>query len=91
MRKLFTPNSQISDDEKYLLYLRHCSLKSESEEWLTSTEVSQYLKISKKTLMNKVSLGHIPRYKLGRLNRYKKSEIEGLILPTRSKGESRWE
>lgn len=55
------------------------SLTTESEEWLTSAEVAQYLKISKKTLMNLVSLGKVPRKKFGRLNRYKKSDILLLI------------
>ncbi len=63
--------------------LRNSSLKIESEEWLTSEEVAAYLKISKKTLMNLVSLGKVPRYKFGRLNRYRKKEIYDLVLPSK--------
>lgn len=59
------------------------SFSIESEQWLTSAEVADFLKISSKTLYNLVSLGKIRRYKFGRLNRYKQSDIERLIRPSR--------
>lgn len=49
--------------------------------WWTSAEVTKYLKIHPKTLMNLVSLGKVPYYKLFHSNRYKKSDIEALITP----------
>lgn len=91
MKKIFNQNFYASKVEVNPVISNQSSLKSESDEWLTSVEVCNYLKISKKTLMNNVSLGHIPRFKLGRLNRYLKSEIERLVLPTPRRGESRWE
>lgn len=51
------------------------------EEWLTSKEAADYLKVSVKTLMNLSSNGTIPYYKFSRLNRYKKSELAHLIRP----------
>ena len=57
------------------------------EDWLTSDEAAQYLKISIKTLMNLSSNGQIHYYKLGRLNRYKKSELAKLIKPAYEKKE----
>lgn len=91
MKKIFNKNFYSSKTEVNPVNSNNSSLKTESDEWLTSVEVCDYLKISKKTLMNKVSLGHIPRFKLGRLNRYLKSEIEELIAPTPRRGERRWE
>jgi excisionase family DNA binding protein len=58
--------------------------------WFTSDEAAEFLKIDKGTLSNFVSNGVIPYYKLGRRNRYLKSELEQL-LRSRPKGERLWE
>ena len=55
-----------------------CSLKT--EKMMTSEEAAEYLGISIQSLLNRVSAGSIPYYKLGRLNRYKKSELAQLLL-----------
>jgi len=52
-------------------------------EWFTSPEAAFYLGISKKSLLNKVSAGQIPYFKFGRLNRYRKSDLEGLLASQR--------
>ena len=51
-----------------------------SIEWLTSREAAEYLRISTKTLLNLVSNGKIPFYKLGRRNRYLESELRKALL-----------
>lgn len=50
------------------------------EEFLNSEEAAKYLGISTQSLLNRVSSGKIPFYKLGRLNRYKKSELAQILL-----------
>ncbi len=54
-----------------------CSLKIE---WLNSLEAAEYLRLPVKTLLNKTSNGEIPFTKLGRLNRYRKDELEAMLL-----------
>jgi len=60
------------------------SLKIE-EEWLTTEEAANYLRLSRQTLLNMTSNGQIPYYKLGRSNRYLRSELKRLLL-AHSKG-----
>jgi len=48
--------------------------------WLDTNSASKYLGISPKSLLNEVSQGKIPYYKLGKRNRYLKSELDQLIL-----------
>ncbi len=50
------------------------------KEFLTTIEASLYMGISKGRLLNMVSLGKIPHYKLGRSNRYKLSELREILL-----------
>ncbi len=50
------------------------------EEFLNSEEAAKYLGISTQSLLNRVSSGKITYYKLGRLNRYKKSELAQILL-----------
>ena len=60
--------------------LEECSLKIEYREWLTSAQASDYLGISTGFLMNLTSTGRVPYYKLGRSNRYLRSELRELLL-----------
>lgn len=62
------------------------SLKNESQEWFTSSEAAVYLRISEDYLRNLVSGGRLPYYKFGRRNRYRKSELEQLLLQNRRGG-----
>jgi excisionase family DNA binding protein len=48
--------------------------------WMNSTEAASYLRISVKTLMNLSSSGQIPFYKFGRRNRYRKDELDAILL-----------
>lgn len=50
------------------------------EYWLNTKEAANYLRLSVAELRNKSSNGKIPYYKLGRSNRYCKSELEALLL-----------
>lgn len=59
-------------------FISDCSLKT--EEWLTSEEAAKFLRISVKALLNMASNGYVPFYKLGRRNRYRKDELEALLL-----------
>lgn len=60
------------------------------EIWFNSEEAAEFLKIDRGTLLNFVSNGIVPYYKLGRSNRYLKSELEKM-LRTNPKGERLWE
>ncbi|MEK2643889.1 helix-turn-helix domain-containing protein [Bdellovibrio sp. BCCA] len=56
------------------------SLKTEEAEWLTSKEAADYLRISEGTLRNMASNGRVPYVKLGRSNRYSRSQLNQLLL-----------
>jgi excisionase family DNA binding protein len=49
------------------------------EEWMTTKEASGYLRLSTGALLNMVWVGDIKAYKLGRRNRYLKSDLENLF------------
>lgn len=49
-------------------------------EWLNSQEAADFLRISKKTLMNLTSNGKVPFYKFGTRNRYQKEQLNQLLL-----------
>ena len=55
------------------------SLKTEYD-WMTSKEAADFLRIHVQSLLNMVSNGKVRYYKLGRLNRYRRSELEQLLL-----------
>lgn len=50
------------------------------EEWLTTEEAAEYLKISVPSLRNMTSNGQVPFYKLARRNRYLKAELREMLL-----------
>ena len=52
-------------------------------EWLDSEEAAKLLRLSVGALRNMTSSGQIPFYKLGNRNRYRKDELEGLLLSQR--------
>lgn len=52
----------------------------DEEEWLTTEEAAEYLKISPGSLRNMTSNGQVPFYKLARRNRYLKSELRNMML-----------
>ena len=47
--------------------------------WLNTDEAAEYLSTTKKGILNRVHRGEIPVYKIGRLNRYKRVELDRLI------------
>lgn len=57
-----------------------------TEGLLSIEELSNYLSIKSKTLYAKVESGQIPHYKIGRLVRFKVSEIEAWLEGSRSAG-----
>lgn len=71
---------EVYNDDVTMLQSNNSSLKIE---WLDSNEAANYLRISVKTLMNLVSNGDIPFYKFGRRNRYRKNELDALLLQNR--------
>lgn len=54
----------------------HGGLKSE---WFDSKEAAEYLRISAHSLLNLTSAGKIPFHKLGRRNRFKRSDLEKIL------------
>ncbi len=56
------------------------SFTSEYSQWMTSEEAARYIKVSISRLHNLVSMGKVPHYKLGRSNRYLRSELNELLL-----------
>ena len=56
------------------------SFKIEYDEWMTSKEAANLLKIGVQSLMNMASNGQIPYFKLGRRNRYRRSDLVKLLL-----------
>ncbi len=50
------------------------------QEWLTTPEAAEYLRISVGQLRNMTSNGYVPYYKLGRSNRYLKEELKQMLL-----------
>lgn len=62
----------------------------DEKEWLTTSEAAFYMGLTKKSLYNLTSNGHVPHYKLGRRNRYKKSELRSL-LSSNFRGVKSWE
>lgn len=56
-----------------------------AEAWLSTEQAAEYLGISVGSLRNRVSCGEIPRRKLGRLNRYLRSELDALLVSKMSK------
>jgi excisionase family DNA binding protein len=52
-------------------------------EWLDSKSAAKYLCISVETLRNLTCNGQIPYYKLGHRNRYRKDEINSILLNTK--------
>lgn len=80
MKNVTTMKHEVYNDDVTMLQSNNSSLKIE---WLDSNEAANYLRISVKTLMNLVSNGDIPFYKFGRRNRYRKNELDALLLQNR--------
>ena len=50
------------------------------QEWLTTKEAADYLRISSKCLFNLASNGKVPYFKFGRRNRFLLSNLKDLLL-----------
>lgn len=74
----FDCKSQNSDSE-----ITESSLKFE---WLSTEEAASFLRISVKSLRNLTSNGKIPYYKFFNLNRYRKDELQKLLLAQKRGG-----
>ncbi len=48
--------------------------------WMSSGDASKYLRISISRLHNLTSLGHMKYYKFGRSNRYKREDLDKLVI-----------
>ncbi len=59
------------------------SLTTQPIEWLTTDEVSAIYKLPAQSVRNMTSNGSLPVYKLGNRNRYKRSEIDAILLQTK--------
>ena len=47
--------------------------------WLNTEEAALYLSTTRKGILNRVHRGDLPAHKMGRLNRYKRIELDQLI------------
>ncbi|MCB0413375.1 MAG: helix-turn-helix domain-containing protein [Bdellovibrionales bacterium] len=50
------------------------------QEWFTTEEAAEYLRISPASLRNMTSNGLMPYYKIGKRNRYLKEELKKLLM-----------
>jgi len=50
-------------------------------EWLTVAEAADYLRVSRDTIYRWARQGKLTLYKLGKLTRLKRSELDDLIIP----------
>lgn len=55
------------------------NIRNAGKEWMTTEEAACFLRLPVGTLRNWTSAGKVPYRKFGRLNRYKKSELEDLL------------
>ena len=53
--------------------------------WLDIKELSSYIKIKEKTIYYLVSKGRVPHYRIGKLVRFKKEEIDKWMDSKRAK------
>jgi excisionase family DNA binding protein len=53
--------------------------QAESKKLFTISEIAAYLSLKQKTLYAKVEAGEIPHYKIGRLIRFRKDEIDSWL------------
>lgn len=75
-----TTESVADNDDDYDIEDSNSSLKTEEDnEWLTTDEAAAYMRLSVGSFRNMVSDGHVPHFKLGRRNRYKRSELRNLL------------
>jgi len=57
-----------------------------AKEFLDINELSEYLNIKKSTIYHLVENGHLPHYKIGRLVRCKRSDVDAWIEKHRREG-----
>ena len=50
------------------------------EQWLTVKEIAEHLKVSKESIYNWVGEGSIPAHKVGRVWRFKASEVDTWVV-----------
>lgn len=75
-----TTENIVDHEDSYDIEESKGSLKIEDEiEWLTTNEAAAYMRLSVGSFRNMVSDGHIPHFKLGRRNRYRRSELRNLL------------
>ena len=77
-----TMYDSVCENYNHMLIKASSSLKIESEKkiWLNTTQASEYLNISVKTLLNLTSTGQVPYHKFGRLNRYRTEELDSVMI-----------
>jgi len=56
------------------------SNSSESCRWMTTDEVAELLRISRKAVYHRVERGQIPVHRLGRCYRFNRREIEAALM-----------
>ncbi|MEN9846631.1 MAG: Helix-turn-helix domain [Pseudomonadota bacterium] len=56
------------------------SHSSESPKWMTTDEIAELLRISRKAVYHRVERGQIPVHRLGRCYRFNRREIEAALM-----------
>lgn len=66
--------------------VRSGNMAVEEKEFLTTEEAAHFLRLSRQSLLNMTSNGHVPVCKLGRRNRYRLQDLKDLLLSNRRGG-----
>ena len=53
---------------------------NKESEWFTTKDAAEYLRTSTQGILNLVSAGKIPYYKMGKRNMYRRDELRALLL-----------
>ena len=60
-------------------------MSNQHENWLSLEEIARYLGVSRDTVRNWIKKEGIPAHKIGRLWRFKKSEVDNWVSESNSK------
>ena len=70
-------------DKALSMFFDNTNREEKAIEWLNHSQAAQYLGLSKGALHNRTSMGVLTYYKLGRLNRFIKSDLDKFLLRNR--------
>lgn len=81
------PNKQVTPLAQLFESLNRSDVEGfGKDEWFTTEEAAAFLKVCPFSIRNMASDGYIPYQKLGRRNRYRKSDLVKMLTSTRKGG-----